>query len=357
MPEAGVRRCLLCHGSDAGSESWPHDGLKVNELNAQTQTPVGPLTGRDILAACAVIVIWGLNFVAMKLALVDFTPFQLGAIRYVFAAIPLIFLVRFPSSAWKWLLAYGLCQGVGQFGLLFVALNVGMTAALASVLMQTQVFFTALFGYFFLHERLTRPLQLGLVCAAVGLGCFAMNYVGGNAQAALVVGTTIAGFLLNLGAASMWAGSNIIARKAQQHIERFDALGFVVWSSIVPIVPFIVASWIFDPMQTRWVWTAASWQSWASVAYLGWFATILAYALWTGLLRRHPANRIAPFSLGVPVIGLVTGVLALGETVTGWQFAGSIFIVLSLGVVVLWKPKANNKSGGREIKNSLEIAK
>lgn len=329
----------------------------MNELNAQTHSPAGPLTGRDILAACAVIVIWGLNFVAMKLALVDFTPFQLGATRYVFAALPLILLVRFPRSSWKWLLGYGLCQGVGQFGLLFVALNVGMTAALASVLMQTQVFFTALFGYFFLHERLTRQLQLGLACAAVGLGCFAMNYVGASAQAALVVGTTVAGFLLNLGAAAMWAGSNIIARKAQQHIERFDALGFVVWSSIVPIVPFIAASWVFDPPESRWVWVAASWQSWASVAYLGWFATILAYALWTGLLRRHAANRIAPFSLGVPVIGLVTGVLALGETITGWQFAGSICIVLSLAVVVFWKPAPTNKSGGLSIKRPLNTAR
>lgn len=301
------------------------------------------LSLHDVLAACVVVIVWGLNFVAMKLALEDFTPFQLGAARYLFAAIPLIFLVRFPTVAWKWVLAYGLCQGVGQFGLLFVALKLGMTAALASVLMQMQVFFTALLAYFLLNERLTRPLQTGLACTAVGLACFAMNYVGAAGDAALLAGTSAAGFLLNLGAAAMWAGSNILVRKAQQHIPRFEALGFVVWSSIVPIAPFFVASWAFDPPESRLAWTSAGWHSWASVAYLGWFATILAYALWTALLRRHPANRIAPFSLGVPVIGLLAGVAILGETVTPWQLAGAVFIVLSLGMVVLARPaKAAN---------------
>jgi O-acetylserine/cysteine efflux transporter len=102
------------------------------------------LQGRDYLAALAVVVIWGLNFVAMKFALRDFTPFQLGAARYVFAALPLVLLVKPPRLHWKWVVLYGLCQGVGQFGFLFSALKVGMTAALASVLMQTQVFFTAI---------------------------------------------------------------------------------------------------------------------------------------------------------------------------------------------------------------------
>jgi|HigsolmetaAR206D_1030411.scaffolds.fasta_scaffold02160_8 Permeases of the drug/metabolite transporter (DMT) superfamily len=316
--------------------------MRTSALN--TQSPSFSLGAVDIFSAAAVVVIWGLNFVTMKVALVDFTPFQLGAARYVFAVLPLVFLVRAPRNAWKWLVAYGLCQGVGQFGLLFLALKVGMTAALASVLMQTQVFFTAIFGYVLLKERLTRPLQVGLACAALGLGCFAMNYAGGHTGRSLIAGTTVAGFLLNLAAAAMWAGSNIIARKAQQRIGGFNALEFVVWSSLVPIIPFCLASWMLDPVETRWGWTSASWASWLCAIYLGWFATILAYALWTGLLRRHPANRIAPFSLGVPVIGLLAGVLALGETITPWQLAGAGCIVVSLGVVLLWKPPGTRKS-------------
>ncbi len=289
------------------------------------------LSGRDLLAALAIVFIWGMNFVAMKFGLRDFTPFQLGAARYVFAALPLALLVKSPKLDWKWVVLYGLLQGVGQFGFLFSAIKVGMTAALASVLMQTQVFFTAILGYLLLNERAGRPLQIGLLLAALGLACFAMNYAGPQAAGRA---TTAWGFLLNLCAAAMWAGSNIVARKAQHASAGFDALAFVVWSSLVPVLPFILLSFAFDDAGTRWYWAQASVTSWLAVAYLGWMATILAYGMWTGLLKRHPANRVAPFSLGVPVVGLAAGLFLLGETITAWQWAGIALTVSALAWVM-----------------------
>jgi O-acetylserine/cysteine efflux transporter len=225
---------------------------------------------------------------------------------------------------------YGLCQGVGQFGFLFSAIKAGMTASLASVLMQTQVFFTAIFGYALLRERAGKPLQVGLLLAALGLACFGLNYAAPQAGNA----TTAWGFALNLCAAAMWAASNIVARKAQQASAGYDPLAFVVWSSLVPIVPFVLMTWAFDDPATRWAWTGAGAGSWAAVAYLGWLATIAAYALWTALLKRHPANRVAPFSLGVPVVGLAAGMLVLGEHITPWQWAGIALVVAALGCVM-----------------------
>lgn len=298
-----------------------------------------PLSGRDLAAALGVIVIWGLNFVAMKFALHDFTPFQLGAARYVFAVLPLVFFIRAPQLPWKWVVLYGLFQGVGQFGFLFLALQAGMTAALASVLMQTHVFFTALLGFVLLHERMSRALVGGLLLAALGLACFTMNFWVGPASSGA---TTVASFLLNLCAAAMWAGSNIVARKAQQASPHYEPLQFLVWSSLVPIVPFLLLSLLFDPggatPEMDWhrsaKWLSVSWTSWLAGAYLGWVATIWAYALWTGLLKRHPANRVAPFSLGVPVVGLTAGMLVLGETITSWQWAGIALVVGALGCVM-----------------------
>jgi O-acetylserine/cysteine efflux transporter len=214
---------------------------------------------------------------------------------------------------------------------LFIALQVGMTAALASVLMQTQLFFTALLGVLLLGEHLSRPLKWGLVWAAIGLGCFAMNYLGG----AVAAGTTLLGFVLNLVSAAMWAASNIVARRTQQVAGSYDALGFVVWSAVVPIVPFMLLSLLFDAPALRWQWLDAPLSSWLAVAYLGWCATIMAYALWTGLLKRHPASRVAPFSLGVPVIGLAAGMGMLGERITLWQWAGGACIVMALVVVLV----------------------
>jgi O-acetylserine/cysteine efflux transporter len=291
----------------------------------------GRLSGRDLTAALAIVFIWGMNFVAMKFALRDFTPFQLGAARYVFAALPLVLFIRPPRLHWKWVLMFGLLQGVGQFGFLFSAIKVGMTAALASVLMQTQVFFTAIFAYLLLHERANRPLQIGMLLAALGLACFSLNYISPQSGTSA---TTMWGFILNLCAAAMWAASNIVARKAQQASADFDPLSFVVWSSVVPVLPFIAMTSMFDASTERWSFDAVRMTSWLAVAYLGWVATVLAYGMWTGLLKRHPANRVAPFSLGVPVVGLAAGMLWLGEAITVWQWAGIALVVAALGWVM-----------------------
>jgi O-acetylserine/cysteine efflux transporter len=296
-------------------------------------------TSRDYLSALAVVIIWGLNFIFMKFALHDFTPFQMGAARYVFAVFPLILFIKRPNLDVKWLLYYGLFQGVGQFGFLFVGLKLGMTAALASVLMQTQVFFTAIFGFVLLYERPSRSLQIGLLLAASGLACFAMNYIA--PQATNTPATTLLGLIFCVLGASMWAASNIVVRKAQQSLTQyaakntsFDAVAFLVWSSVVPVVPFIALTMIFDAESTRWRWLAAPWSSWVSVAFLGWVATIAAYAMWTQLLKRHPANRVAPFSLGVPVVGISAGMVVLGEQITTWQWDGILLVVMALLTVM-----------------------
>jgi O-acetylserine/cysteine efflux transporter len=297
--------------------------------------PRQALSGRDLAAALIVVVLWGVNFVVMKFALRDFTPLQLGAARYLFAVLPLALFIRPPKVPWKWVVLYGLFQGVGQFGFLFLALQVGMTAALASVLLQTQVFFTALFGFVLLHERAGRPLQAGMLLAALGLACFAFNYVNPDAASASTSATTLLGLLLTLGAAAMWASSNIVARRVRQVAGDYSPPAFVVWSSSVAIVPFVALSWLFDAEAVRWQWTQARWSSWLAVAYLGWVATIVGYSLWTGLLKRHPANRVAPFSLGVPLVGLAAGMLVLGEVISAWQWAGIALVVAALGCVML----------------------
>ena len=291
-------------------------------------------SGRDFVAVAAIVLIWGTNFVVMKVALRSFTPFELGAARFLLAAIPLIFIVPAPRLPWKWIVLYGLFQGVGQMGLLFVSLRVGMTAALASVLLQTQMFFTAVFSSLALAEMPRKAQVLGMAIAALGLSCFAMNYI--VADAATQGGTTVLGFALCLGAASMWGVSNIVVRLAQRDAPGFDALGFLVLSCAVPVLPFVALTLLLNEPAAQSQRTASSsWQSWLAVVYLSWIATILAYTMWTNLIKRHGANKVAPFSLGVPVVGIASGVLLLGEQITTWQCAGIMLTVLALAYAVL----------------------
>jgi O-acetylserine/cysteine efflux transporter len=298
---------------------------------------VKSFSSKDYVAALFVIVIWGINFVVMKYGLQSFTSFQLGAARYFFAAVPLIFFVARPALPFKFVVMYGLLQGVGQFGFLFTALHVGMTAALASVLMQTQVFFTAIIGWLVMREQLSRQQQIGLALAALAIVCFGMHFT--DVAPTALASVTVLGFLLCLCGASLWAASNIVARKAQGTNPDFSALGFVVWTSIIPIVPFVLLSYVFDAPSSRANWFNPSLVSVIAAAFLGLLGSSLAYTLWTQLLKRHSANRVAPFSLGVPVVGLAAGMWLLGEEVSRWQWAGIVFVIAALGFSFLPRSK------------------
>ncbi len=278
----------------------------------------------DWLRAIAVVVIWGLNFVVMKLGLQDLSPMLLGALRYCAASLPFLLFVRPPRGLpWRFTIGYGLAQGVGQFGLLFLGLRLGMTASMASVVMQMQVFFTLLASPW-LRERV-RPAQwLGLAVAMAGLLSIAASHGEGPGQMTLV------GFLLTTGAAAMWAASNIVARRASQ-VCAYQPFPFIAWSGLVAIVPFFALALALDGAdvvlrQLRSVGLAAG----AAVLYLAWLATLLAYSLWTRLLQRHPAGEVAPFSLMVPVVGLWAGVALLGEQPTWPQWLGTGVVLLGL---------------------------
>ena len=192
--------------------------------------------------AMVVVVVWGVNFVVMKWGLRSLTPFQLGALRYVCAAIPLVFFIKPPKVHWRWVVLFGLLQGVGQFGFLFTALKVGMTASLASVILQTQVFLTAVWTFVLLRDRPSRALVAGMGIAALGLGCLLMSELQSNGTG----GTTVVGLLLVLCAATSWACSNVVVRLAQKENAQYDPLAFIAWSSLMPIVPFIALSFWFD---------------------------------------------------------------------------------------------------------------
>lgn len=285
-----------------------------------------PFSAGDLASAAVVVVVWGLNFVVVKIGLRDFTPFQLGAGRFFFSFFPLLFWVRPPPVGAGALVAYGLLQGVGQFGCLFLALQIGMSAALAPVMMQTQVFATAVLAALLLGERIARPLALGLLFAGAGIACFAANaWLAAGAAA-----VTLAGLAFNLLAATSWAGSNIFVRSLQMRGVRYDPISLLVWSAGVSTAAFLLLSLAFDPSGAQRAWTEASIAGWASIAYLAWGANLLCYGLWTRLLGRHPASRVSPLSLGMPVIGLAAGILLLDEQVTAWQWAGAGLVMCAM---------------------------
>jgi O-acetylserine/cysteine efflux transporter len=282
------------------------------------------LTRGDAARLAAVILIWGLNFVVMKLGLKGLSPMLMGALRFCVAALPLLLLVKPPKLPWRYLLAYGLAQGLGQFGLLFMALQLGMTAGMASVVMQTQAFFTLLLAVPVLREP-TRPAQwLGLTVALIGLVAIACAHGDGPGQMTLI------GFVLTLGAALMWALSNLIGRLAAR-VSDYEPFNFIVWTSLVPILPFFgLALWQQGGAEVRAQLLSIDLRGAGAVLYLGLLATLLAYSLWTRLLKRHAAGKVVPWSLLVPVVGLWAAAVAFGERPLPLQWLGTVAVLLGL---------------------------
>ena len=292
-----------------------------------------PFSRGDALRALAVVVIWGLNFVVMKLGLQTISPMLLGALRFAAASLPFLLFVRPPPLPWRFIAGYGLVQGLGQFGFLFLGLKLGMTAGMASVVMQTQAFFTLMLAVPLLGERVRANQWLGLGVALAGLLMIASAHGEGPGQ------MTLAGFVLTLSAAAMWALSNIVARRASQ-IARYEPFPFVVWSSVFPILPFALIALATDgPASVQRQLAGMGPGAWFAVLYLALGATLLAYSLWTRLLQRHAATRVTPFSLLVPVVGLWAAWVAYGEAPLGLQWVGTGAVLVGLVV--------NQVRGGR----------
>ncbi len=287
------------------------------------------MTSRDLLSALVIVLIWGSNFVVMKVGLRDMGPMLLGALRFAAASLPLLLFVRRPALPWRYIAGYGLAQGLGQFGFLFLGLWLGLPAGIASMVLQTQVFFTVLLAALFLHERTRVHQWLGLVVSACGLALIA----GGAGSGAAAGHVPIGGFLLCVAGAAMWATSNIVARLAQRHNAHYDALSLVVWGSTAPVVPFLLlALWQDGWPATQHSLTHMRWQGAAAVLYLALVATVLAYSMWARLLKRHSAGKVAPFSMLVPVVGLYAAWLVFDERLAPLQWLG--VATVGVGLIV-----------------------
>lgn len=285
---------------------------------------------RDLTLALLVVTVWGANFTVIKLGLDGIPPMLLIALRYTFAALPAIAFVKRPALGWRYSVAYGLTVGVGQFSCLFYAMNIGMPAGVASVVLQSQAFFTLLFAAILLKEALKVRQVIGLIVAGFGLYCIGGN-VGSNGLSSIPLGA----FLLTLLAAVFWGFSNILVRYAAKQTafrgEKLDMLSLVVWSSLVPPIPLLAIAMILDtPKTLLHAVSNLTALSVFAVFYLAFCATLFGFGFWSILLAKYPAGRIAPFSLLVPVTGLITAQIVLGEQLSKIQWFGSMVIFLGL---------------------------
>ena len=281
-----------------------------------------------LLLALAVVAVWGTNFVVIKIALGTLPPLLLALLRFAFALLPAALFIRRPPVAWRLLAAYGVLIGAGQFGLLYLAIDGRISPGLASLVVQTQVFFTIGLAMLLEGEHVRPHQWLALAMAVAGIGVIAMH-AGGD-------GTPL-GLVLVIGAALAWAGGNLVARSSG----RVDMLGYVVWSSLFALPPLLLLSlWFEGPQRIGQALAAADAKVWAAVLWQSLGNTMFGYAAWGWLLARHPAATVAPMALGVPVFGMLASALWLGEALPVWKLGAAALVLSGLALNLLWPRRA-----------------
>lgn len=284
---------------------------------------------RHLLLALAVVAVWGTNFVVIRWGLAELPPFAFAALRFALSSLPFLPFVARPATPWRTLASFGLLLGVGQFGLLYLAMRSDISPGLASLVIQTQVFFTIGLAMLLRGEGL-RPLQgLGFALAVAGMGLIGLHITG----AAGTAGVSALGLMLVLGAALSWAVANLVARSAG----KVDPIGFMVWSSLMAVLPLTGISLATEggPIHLLQQLGAASAVAWAAVGWQAVGNTLFGYGGWNWLLARHPAATVAPTALLVPVFGMLSSSALLGEALPPWKLGAAALVLGGLALNLL----------------------
>ena len=278
------------------------------------------MPARHALLAIVVTLAWGVNFVVIDVGLGSFPPLLFAALRFALVAFPAVLFVRRPPIPLRFLLGIGTFLCAGQFGLLFVGMDIGMPAGLASLVLQLQAIFTIALAVGLLGERPGAAQLAGALVALGGIGVIAA----GRAH-----GVPLGALLLCVGAAASWGVGNVLTRLAQPP----DALGLLVWSSLVAPVPLALLALAFEgPARLGDALASAGAGGIAALLYVVVVSTVFGFGSWAWLLRRHPASKVAPFTLLVPIAGIAAAWMALGERPTAAELAGAAIVVAGLAL-------------------------
>lgn len=282
------------------------------------------MTLLELLLALTVVFVWGTNFVVIRYGLADFPPLVFATLRFTLAALPWLFFIRRPPVAWRYLAAVGVLLGVGQFGLLFIAMRNDIAPGLASLVIQVQVFFTVGLSVWLFDEAIHLANLLGLALGIAGLWL-----IGAHVDAS----TTLKGLGLVGLAALSWALANLVVKAAVHRHGPFNTLAFMVWSSVFAVPPLAALAVAFEGPTTAMTAIArADLAAWAAVLWQALGNTLFGYGVWNWLLTRHSAAAFTPAALLVPVFGLGASSLILGEPLQGWKLAAAGLIVAGLAI-------------------------
>lgn len=259
---------------------------------------------KHLILAILVTLVWGVNFPITKLGLLSMEPFLLTGMRFTLAALPLVFFIPRPKIPFRYVVIYGFIFGLGMWGIINYGIQVGVHPGGASLLIQLSAFFTMAWGAVLFKERLRATQLLGALIAFVGLVGIILSQGGGDATFGLV--------LVVLSAVSWSIGNVIIKLSGVKEI-----FSFMVWASLFPPIPlFLVSYWLHGAEPFTTLPETINLTSVMSILFQVYLATHFSYWGWNSLLKLYPVSTVAPLSLLIPVFGLGSSMMILGEQVS-----------------------------------------
>jgi O-acetylserine/cysteine efflux transporter len=275
---------------------------------------------KHLVLAILVTLVWGVNFPITKLGLRSIDPFVLTGIRFALAALPLVFFIKRPAIPFRYVAAYGFIFGLGMWGVINYGIQVGVSPGIASLIIQLSVFFTMGWGALLFKEKLRGAQLLGALLALVGLGGIISIQQGEHA---------ILGVMLIVLSAIAWSIGNVIIKTSGVK----EIFSFMVWASLFPPIPLFFIAWLmqgaapFENLQSSLDLTAV-----LSIIFQVYLATHFAYWGWNSLLKLYPVSTVAPLLLLIPVFGIGSSMLIIGEHISTPNLISIAIIILGLAV-------------------------
>ncbi|WP_313472551.1 DMT family transporter [Brevundimonas sp.] len=280
-----------------------------------------PLSLLEIAAIIAVMLIWGVNNAAAKIATEVMPPLMVGALRFAIAAACLVWFVRPPFPNWKSLLIIAVVGGPIHYGLIYLAFWLAHDVSPVTVATQLWIPLTSLFAFLLLGERISRVATVGLVIAFVGVAWMTLDPHALQDWKAIAVGA--------LGA-SAWALTTVIARRTTS-IPPLKMQGLL---ALMAFPALTLGSALFETGQ----WEAAQVAPpmvWGTLAWAGLISSVFATSLVFWLVQRREAGRVTPYLLGSPLVSILIGWLWMGDVLTPQILTGVAIALIGVVTVAL----------------------
>lgn len=269
----------------------------------------------DLLIGVAIMCLWGFNFSVIKLGVSNLDPLVLTALRFFFASVPLVFFIKRPRVKWRYLITYGLTFGVGVWGMATWSIDLGLSAGLASLLLNLSVVSSLLLGWFFLDERISLNKSVGAGLALLGLFLI-ISKEGGS--------ISWSGFTLILVASIFWSINGLVVKWA----DTASIFAFNVWSMLFAPIPLLILAWLTHGAEVvTQLFTDINQAAMFSVLFQAYPTTLLGYWVWNKLIMKYTLSTVAPLTLLVPVFGLLGGFLFYDEAIISSQIMAALLII------------------------------